>query len=204
MAVIHDATLTPSKLELLVPWLATRPWCDGPGDVEKLGAYRFDDPAGEVGIESFRLGTADGSVLHVPVTYRATPLDAAEEHLIGTMVHSVLGRRWVYDGCADPVWAGQLLTVVLAGGTEVGLYLDGETEPLPATTTVQGSGTPGTPVEEVVTVTTRDESTTTVVRAGSREIVVVRVVGADVDAGHVLTGRWDGGGPAVLAGVHDA
>ena len=47
----------------------------------------------------------DGSVLHVPVTYRAAPVAGADEHLIGTMEHSVLGRRWAYDGCADPVFA---------------------------------------------------------------------------------------------------
>ena len=49
MAVIHRATLTPGKLELLAGWLPARPWCPGVEDLRQLGAYRFDDPAGEVG-----------------------------------------------------------------------------------------------------------------------------------------------------------
>ncbi len=204
MAVLHRATLTPSKLDLLTPWLAGRPWAGGAAAVEQLGAYRFDDPAGEVGIETFLLGTSDGRVLHVPVTYRAAPVEGADEHLVGTLEHSVLGPRWVYDGCADPVWAQQLLTVVLTGGTQVALYLDGGSEPLPATATVQGSGAAGTPVEEVTTVSGREVGGTTVVRAGTHEILLARVVGADVASTHTLTGRWPGGGPATLAGVREA
>ncbi len=204
MAVLHRATLTPSKLDLLTPWLAGRQWAAGAGAVEQLGAYRFDDPAGEVGIETFLLGTSDGRVLHVPVTYRAAPVEGADEHLVGTLQHSVLGPRWVYDGCADPVWAQQLVTVVLTGGTQVALFIDGRPDPRPPTATVQGSGAAGTPVEEVTTVSVRDDAGTTVVRAGTHEILLARVVGADVAATHTLTGRWTGGGPATLAGVRGA
>lgn len=204
MAVLHRATLSPSKLELLTGWLAGRSWSGRPGGLEQLGAYRFDDPAGEVGIESFLLGSSDGRVLHVPVTYRAAPVEGAEADLVGTMEHSVLGHRWVYDGCADPVWAAQLLSVVLTGGTQAALFLAGGSDPLPATATVEGSGTAGTPVEDVTSVSGRDEGDTTVVRAASREILLARVVGADVAAPHTLTGRWTDGGPATLAGVRDA
>ncbi|MEO5708331.1 MAG: hypothetical protein ABIQ59_00715 [Nocardioidaceae bacterium] len=204
MAVLHRATLSPSKLELLTPWLAGRSWSGETGELEQLGAYRFDDAMGEVGVETFLLGTPDGRVLHVPVTYRAAPVEGAEADLVGTMEHSVLGPRWVYDGCADPVWAAELLTVVLTGGTQAALFLDGGSDPLPATSTVQGSGTDGTPVEEVTSVSWRDDGDTTVVRAGSTEIVLARVVGADVAAGQTLTGRWADGGPATLAGVRDA
>src|SRR5438270_5818036 len=99
MALIYKATLNPSKLSLLAAWLPGRPWFPGDTDVQQLGAYRFDDPAGEVGIESFLLQTGDGSVVHVPLTYRGAPLAQAEEFLVGTTEHSVLGTRWVYDGC---------------------------------------------------------------------------------------------------------
>jgi hypothetical protein len=50
------------------------------------------------------------------MTFRGAPLDGAEGSLITTAVHSVLGTRWVYDGPADPVWAGQVLDLVRTGG----------------------------------------------------------------------------------------
>jgi hypothetical protein len=205
MALIHRATLAPTKLELLTGWLPSRSWSGGPGEVASLGAYRFDDPAGAVGIESMILRTAAGSVLHVPMTYRGAPLAGAEEYLIGTIEHSVLGRRWVYDGCGDPVWATALATAVLTGGTQVEELVaagDGaEPTPRPSSATVVGSGTPGTLVGEIVAVTGRDEGPTTVVRAGRLELVVVRVVGTELPEMATLTGQWSEGGPAVLAGV---
>ena len=41
----------------------------------------------------------------------------AQNALVGTMQHSVLGRRWVYDGPQDPVYAAQLLELVLGHAT---------------------------------------------------------------------------------------
>ncbi|WP_138444994.1 maltokinase N-terminal cap-like domain-containing protein [Sinomonas susongensis] len=107
MAVIHEATLVPGKLELLGQWLESQPWAhieesSEPLSLARLGTYRFDDPEGEVGIEGFLLGGC-GAVLHVLLTYRGAPLKGAESALLGTMEHSVLGRRWVYDGLGDPV-----------------------------------------------------------------------------------------------------
>jgi hypothetical protein len=204
MALIHKATLNPSKLDLLTVWLPSRSWFTGDGpEIRQLGAYRFDDPAGEVGIETFLLEADDGSVLQVPLTYRGAPLAGAEEFLVGTTEHSVLGTRWVYDGCGDPVWATELCTTVLTGGTEVEelVDVDGRLEPREATAGVSGSGTPGTRVAPIGRVSCHDVGPTTVVRADDVEIVVVRVVGAEVDAPQTLTGRWRNGGPAVLAGV---
>jgi hypothetical protein len=203
MALIHKATLTPSKLELLTAWLPTRPWFSPSAHVQQVGAYRFDDPAGEVGIEALLLQTGDGSVLHIPLTYRGAPLAGADEYLLGTTEHSVLGRRWVYDACGDPVWATALATTVLTGGTQVEeiVDLDGRLEPRVPTATVSGSGTPGTRVVEIDTVTCRDEGLATIVRAGALELIVVRVAGVEVATAQTLTGRWIEGGPAVLAGV---
>lgn len=203
MALIHEATLTPDKPDLLAGWVPTRPWSGGSAELEKVGTYRFDDPAGEVGMESFLLRTGEGTLLHVPLTYRGAPLDGAEEHLVGVMEHSVLGTRWVYDGCADPVHAATLAATVLTGGSQADLVMapaaGGAT--LSPSVTVVGSGSPGTPVPAVTAVTCVDDGATTVVDAGGVEVVVVRVVGTDVPAEHTLSGRWPGGGPAVLAGV---
>ena len=58
VAVIHRATLVPGKLELLAGWLPSRPWCADVVGLRQLGAYRFDDPAGEVGLEAFLLQAA--------------------------------------------------------------------------------------------------------------------------------------------------
>ena len=203
MALIYKATLNPPKLKLLTAWLPSRSWSTGEVDVQQMGAYRFDDPAGEVGIEAFLMQAGDGSVLHVPLTYRGVPLAGAEEFFVGTTEHSVLGTRWVYDGCGDPVWAAALATAILTGGTQVEEFVDvdGRLEWRAATASVLGSGTAGTPVAEIGAVSCHDEGLTTVIRADVLELVVVRVVGAEVSTAQTLTGSWAGGRPAVLAGV---
>ncbi|MET9323519.1 1,4-alpha-glucan branching protein [Streptomyces sp. NPDC003038] len=118
MAVIHATTMTPGKLELLASWLPTQPWYLGAGrapELSRAGGFRLDDPEGEVGIEFMVIVDAAGGqpvVYHVPLTYRAAPLDAAEHALVGTSEHGVLGRRWVYDGAHDPILVAQLLALV--------------------------------------------------------------------------------------------
>ena len=142
MAVIHRPR-SPGKLELLAGWLPSRPGAPDVVGLRQLGAYRFDDPAGEVGLRVVpAAGRRRGPVLHVPLTYRAAPLEGAEDHLIGTTEHSVLGTRWVYDACGDPVWATALATAALTGGSqadEVVVGADGEHRRRP-TATVVGSG----------------------------------------------------------------
>ena len=203
MALIHPATLNPSKLALLTAWLPSQPWFSRPDDVRQLGAYRFDDPDGHVGMEAVLLQAGDGPALHVPLTYRGAPLANAQEFLVGTTEHSVLGTRWVYDGCGDPVWAAALVRTVLTGGTQADELVDadGRLTPRKPTATVLGSGTPGAHVPQITAVTCHDQGPTTLVQTGELELVVVRVVGAEVASPHVLTGSWDTGGPAVLAGV---
>ena len=104
MAIIYDAILVPGKLDIIGQWLDSQSWA-GSGALTQVGSYRFDDPAGEVGIEAMILRRGEG-LLHVPMTYRSGPLEGAEDALLGTMEHSVLGRRWVYDATADPVAVG--------------------------------------------------------------------------------------------------
>ncbi len=203
MALIHRATLNPTKLELVTAWLPSRPWFTAEPSLEQVGSYRFDDPAGEVGIETLLVRSGDGCVHQVPLTYRAAPLDGAEERLVGILEHSVLGTRWVYDGCGDPVWAAATATAVLTGGTQAEelVETDGRLEPRATTATVRGSGEPGTPVPAVDAVSCRDEERTTVVRSEHLELAVARVLGAEVPGTHTLTGTWTTGGPAVLAAV---
>ncbi|CAL9635578.1 maltokinase N-terminal cap-like domain-containing protein [Streptomyces sp. enrichment culture] len=118
MAVIHRTTVKPTKLELLTAWLPSRPWYRGAGapQLAKAGGFRLDDPEGEVGIEFMVVTDTSGSdpvPYLVPLTYRGAPLDGAEHALVGTMEHGVLGRRWVYDACHDPVATAQLAAFLL-------------------------------------------------------------------------------------------
>ncbi|GAA2123102.1 CG0192-related protein [Nocardioides bigeumensis] len=209
MAIVHpDADITPSKQELLAAWLPTRPWWPGgdPGaEVETAGSFRFDDPDGEVGVETI-LVRAGGDIVQAPLTYRGAPLEGADEHLITTMEHTVLGRRWIYDGCGDPVWASVTAAVVLTGGSEASLEVssDGETKEFPSRTSAKGSGTAGAPVAETGTPCPRDEGATTVVEAGPYVITVARVAGADVGPGETLTVGPRDGEPFVAAAVQGA
>lgn len=118
MAVIHHTTLKPTKIELLADWLPSRPWYrGGPGSpvLEKSGGFRLDDPEGEVGIEfmvATDISTPEPVAYLVPLTYRGAPLEGAEDALIGTAEHGVLGKRWVYDGCHDRVLITELLALI--------------------------------------------------------------------------------------------
>ncbi|WP_424216415.1 maltokinase N-terminal cap-like domain-containing protein (plasmid) [Streptomyces sp. BI20] len=120
MAVIHHTVLKPTKLELLEAWLPTRPWYRagaGAPVLSKAGGFRLDDPAGEVGIEFMVVADAaapEPVAYLVPLTYRGAPLAGAEEGLVGTMDHGVLGQRWAYDAGRDPV-AVERLAALIAG-----------------------------------------------------------------------------------------
>jgi hypothetical protein len=203
MALLHQATLTPSKRELIDGWLPGRSWVPRDIELTSVGAYRFDDPAGEVGLEGFLLGAPDGTVLHVPLTYRGAPLGGADDFLVGTADHSVLGKRWVYDACGDPVWADTLVHAVLNGGTEADLLIeiDGVMQERDKSVRVHGTGSEGIDGPVITEVSARDEADTTLVQAGPFDLVVVRRVGAEVTGDETLVGSWEGVGSAVLAGV---
>jgi hypothetical protein len=123
MAVIHDTTMSPGKLELLTAWLPAQPWYLDGGRAPRLakaGGFRLDDPHGEVGIEFMVVtdGSGDGvTAYQVPLTYRARALAGADAGLIGTSEHGVLGHRWIYDGTRDPVLVAQLVAL-LQGAAE--------------------------------------------------------------------------------------
>jgi len=118
MAIIHDTTMSPGKLDLLQAWLPAQPWYLNGGrgpELANAGGFRLNDPAGEVGIEFIVVTDGSGNratTYQVPLTYRAGPLAAAEGALIGTAEHGVLGRRWIYDGTGDPVLATQLVALI--------------------------------------------------------------------------------------------
>ncbi len=196
MAVIHNAQLSPSKSELLMAWLPSQPWFRGDAStMVRLGAFRFDDPAGEVGIET-HLVAVDGKTYQVPLTYRGAPLAGAENFLITTMEHSVLGRRWVYDATADPVYVSELAAALLTGKPQAVETLaagDGA-EILPPTVLLGSTGSPDAGLPELRCGVPTTNAGVTNIPGGPINLAILR----DIDTagpslgGHSLTASWDG------------
>jgi hypothetical protein len=202
MALLHRADLRPTKLELLSSWLPGRDWFQGPaaGELTRVAAYRFDDPDGQVGIETFLVRYGDGPVHQAPLTYRGAPLAGAEEWLVGTMEHSVLGPRWIYDGCADPVYAAALASAILAATGQATEYIevDGEMVSREHSMQIASTGVAGAQVPSTLTVKDVCPGDPTVVLTDRLELAVLRRLGSDqpadpqpVPGAAVLTGRWD-------------
>jgi hypothetical protein len=207
MALIHDATLSPSKAEALAAWVPRQPWAAGlDGDLELMGAYRFDDPEGEVGLEGHlvRLG---GVVLHAPLTYRAAPLAGAEASLVTEMHHSVLGTRYVYDGCADAAFLRMLAVMALTGVGQAAQVVLGESVVETAAPSVRlvGSGRAddwveiapfGRPVDS-------QDGAETVITTGDHALRVVRrpavaLAGVALQGGSCVAGTWEGQAEALV------
>jgi hypothetical protein len=220
MALLHQAELVPSKLEAVAAWAPSQPWFEGdPDQLEKVAAFRLDDPAGEVGVEVLLVRAGDGPVLQVPLTYRGAPLEGGDEWLVGTMQHSVLGERWVYDGCGDPVFVATTVAAALTGdgqADEVLQTADGERVPRESTMVVVGSGTPDAAVPSTSVRGTRAVDGATVIDAGSCTVVIARTPdaggsptalaeaagGAHDDTTQVLSATWPGhDAPTTLAVV---
>ncbi|GAA3308669.1 CG0192-related protein [Arthrobacter ramosus] len=210
MAIIHRATLNPSKLELIERYLPVQPWFTKDGSApELLGAYRFDDPDGEVGLET-HLVSHGGKVYQVPLSYRGSELHGGEDSLLGTMEHSVLGTRWVYDACADPVYVAALATAILTGQQEAEQFVDvdGAMEPRKSSVNVKGSGTPGSEVPSVTPAAPVTEGSVTSIDAGELTLLVNRVLDPGTpgpENSAALRGRWTGQeAPVLLASLSQA
>ena len=190
MGIVHRATLSPTKQEIVEGWLPSRDWARGRTIAGKVAEYRLDDPAGEVGVETILWRLDDGAVVQTPLTYRAEPLAGADDHLITTTQHSVLGERWVYDGCGDPVWASTLATAIATGGQQSQMYFeqDGQRVEIPARMHVRGSGNDASGPAVTVIDSTTDDGPVTTVRAGDVVLALARVLGAPLGEGVRLIG----------------
>ncbi|AEW99416.1 maltokinase N-terminal cap-like domain-containing protein [Streptantibioticus cattleyicolor] len=195
MAVIHQTTLRPTKGELLTAWLPTRPWYRGTADgprLEAAGGFRLDDPDGAVGIEFILVTDVAGAepvTYLVPLSYRGAPLDGADHALVGTMEHGVLGRRWVYDGCHDPVVVAQLLALI-EGRAQA---QDQNVSDAPDPTVVRAfTGDPATPARPAGTAVDGADHTEVPTSPGTA-LRLIRVVRPGTEApaalGHV-SGPW--------------
>jgi hypothetical protein len=196
MATLHQATLVPTKLELLEAWLPGRHWypADTVPSLERVAASRFDDPAGEVGLETLVVRAGGGPLVHVPLTYRGAPLDDGERFLVGKTAHSVLGERWVYDAVGDPVYVEALAAAIVGGGREAEEFVETDAGPQrrdPAMT-VRGSGTSSSPAPAGKLVRVEDGDPAVVVTETVR-IDVRRVLTAEPPETPLhLTATWPG------------
>lgn len=131
--------MTPTKHEILTRWLPMQTWWPTEAEVPDFEAnFRFHDPAGEVGIETFLLRIG-GVIVQVPMTYRSAP--RVEGELMGEATHSALGHRWVYLGTSDPVYVTATTAAISEGRGQVSLEdPDGSPVIRRTTATVRGSG----------------------------------------------------------------
>jgi hypothetical protein len=199
MALLHLAQLNPSKLELVAGWITAQPFWPADADpqsLERVASFRFDDPAGEVGIETLIVRAGDVA-LQLPLTYRAAPLPGAEASLIGTMEHSVLGTRYTYDAVGDPVYLAEVVRVAVTGGSEAEQYYerDGERTVKPGDAHVHGSGHPDAAVPAVPShaadIAVGVETSASVASwEGTSVVVARRPAAGPVEAAPALVGAW--------------
>jgi hypothetical protein len=202
MALIHaDATISPTKPELVAAWLPTQPWAEGIGALEYVGSYRFDDPDGDVGIEALLFRAGD-RVLHLPLTYRGAPLEGAEDFLVGTMSHSTLGDRWVYDAIGDPVAVRAYLAAILTGGHEAVLEVERDGRVVerrtPAVRATGSGDADAVPEHDRLVVTSR--GALAIVESAALALNLARLLPTDIGGPETLSVSWQGG-EAVVAAV---
>lgn len=143
MSVIFETTMAPTKRELMAAWLPGQSWFAGNAvpSLRVVGGFRLDDPDGEVGMEMILVldDAQETPVLyHVPLSYRGAPLEGAEDFLLGTSEHGVLGTRWIYDAAGDPVWRAQVQALVAGDVQAQHQNVSNMLEP--AVTVTQGAG----------------------------------------------------------------
>lgn len=194
MAIIHKATLLPGKIDLLREYLKNESSLSPHvgDDLSQIGAYRFDDPAGQVGVETHVLTSSSGALIQVPVVYRNEQLEGAEQSFLGTMEHSVLGTRWVYEACIDPIYATELLRTILTGGTEVDEMVETPEGQVARETTVQvlGSGSSGS-APHVMAVAVERVGTVSHISTGDYKLTVPHLLTeGDAPSAPHLVGRW--------------
>jgi hypothetical protein len=197
MAIVHKATLTPSKMDLLQRWLPAQAWFgeNGSVDLRRNGSFRFDYPGEEVGIETI-LVASENAVFQVPLTYRGSPLSEAGPFLVGNMEHSILGTRWIYDAAGDPVYASALATAILTGHPQApqAFEIDGRLEFIPESVHLQSTGTPGTSSPTICSIVPTTLDGVTAIYSGDLELSVNRVLNLAKETleQRVLTATWDG------------
>lgn len=199
--------MSPTKLELIAAWLPQQPWFSGDvSALKNLGGFRIDDPAGEVGVEGILLTAGDNTVYHVPLTYRAAPLEGGEAFSLGTSEHGVLGTRWITDAVGDPVYRSVVAAAIAQGGRQADVLVqdaDGNQVTREPFVRVQGSGSSGTEVPDLSDATVEQLGSITRIEDDFAVLDIVRVLDADLQVKadqYALRGTWpDHQTPTVFA-----
>ena len=188
--VHHTATLSPTKQELVEAWLPEPAVGRGTTGRRQGRGIPPRRRGGRGRRRDHPLAYHDGTVEQTAADLPLRPVDGAEAHLVGTTDHSVLGTRWVYDGCADPVWASTLVAAILTGGRQSQMFIeqDGQRVDVPPRMQVRGSGSDGSAPQVTSIDSVADDGATTVVTAADLELAVARVVGTPLGEGPHLSG----------------
>jgi hypothetical protein len=206
MALFHRATISPTKGELIAGWAPAQAWGPPPDlPIEVVGAYRFDDPEGRVGMET-HLVTAGGVLFQVPLTYREEPLPDRDEALVGEMEHSALGTRWVYDGLRDPHFVVMLAAVTMTGqGEALGMVVyDDRWYIAPTNVRIEGGGWGLERVAVDGFELESDAADGSVLRNDRFQLTVFRRPSARPRPAIGLMATWEGlAQPVVLAELHE-
>lgn len=196
MALIHKATLQPTKQQLLADWLPGRDWYTGPvGEVQRVASFRFDDPAGAVGIETLLVRVGEGPILQVPLTYREAPLDGSDDRLLGTSEHSVLGKRWIYDAIGDPMYVAELASAILAntGQADQFVQVGDRLEPREFDMSIESDAPDGVSVPAIGAIQQVIDGDPALVVTDTVELTIIRRLDASPElSGAALTATWPG------------
>lgn len=199
MALMYQTTMDPTKLELIAGWLPAQPWFAGDvSALASLGGYRFDDPAGEVGLEGILVTAGDETVYHVPLSYRGAPLPGGDSYLLGTSAHGVLGTRWISDAAGDPVYRAVMARVMATGGSGAEEYVVNEAgNPVlrQSLVPVRGTGSASNSVPDLGAATVETLGSRTHIECELAVLELVRVVEPSLQAGadqYALLGTWAG------------
>lgn len=207
MAIVHGARLRPTKFELLATWLPTQPWFSGGADtLQRVGAFRFDDPDGQVGVETL-LVAANSRVYQIPLSYRNAPLEGAQAFLVGNIDHSVLGKRWVYDAAVDPVYLNELVAAAVLGKPQaiVERHTESGVQIVDPSVEIFSDGKQSNVLPQLEFSPPVTHDAVTSIPAGSLTLRISRVLDLagyvadqDIIASPVLTATWEGQSAQVM------
>jgi hypothetical protein len=185
VAGVRGTTVLSLTYSRLAPRHRLLAWVD-------LLALTVSQPA--VDWRAVAVGRGRGRVRAQRSVFDPLPLADAEAALVGTLEHSVLGTRWVYDGLRDPCYVRMLAAVSLTGhGQSVGMVeLEGRWHAARSPITIHGGGwNEGGALVDGFDLAT-DDAAASLLRNDAFEMVVHRRPVAGPQPAVGLSATWEG------------